>query len=248
LKILFNALVQGDGSIQESKNGHKIVSFYVGYDSDLANDFQELCIRLGLSAIIKKVNSNKQKKVLVSFKRKFAHVREIRQEKFSGKVWDITIKNGAFLARRNGKSFITGNCPEKASAETAISRSIIRTIAREGRKFGASICIVSQRPIQLDTTTLAQCNTHIILRITNPYDLKHIGESSESLDKSSLDMITGLRVGEALLVGEAANYPVFFKVRERNSLESRHEVSLEKAALDFEEGKTKTEKETEEFL
>ncbi len=139
-------------------------------------------------------------------------------------------------------------CPEKASQETAISRSIIRTIAREGRKFGASICIISQRPVHLDTTTLSQCNTHIILRITNPYDLKHIGESSESLDSKSIEMINSLRVGEALLVGEATNYPVFFKVRERKSLESRHEMPLEQAAIEFEEGKAKQEKETEEFL
>ncbi|MDP6670662.1 MAG: ATP-binding protein, partial [archaeon] len=59
--------------------------------------------------------------------------------------------------------------PETAGKDAAISRSIIRTIAREGRKFGACLCLVSQRPVKLDTTALSQCNTHIILRITNPY-------------------------------------------------------------------------------
>ncbi len=138
--------------------------------------------------------------------------------------------------------------PEKASKEAAISRSIIRTIAREGRKFGASLCLVSQRPVQLDTTALSQCNTHIILRITNPYDLKHIGESSEGLDSKSLEMITSLRVGEALIVGEATHYPLFFKVRERKSQESKHEISLEKAALQFEEKSEKKDAETKELL
>lgn len=138
--------------------------------------------------------------------------------------------------------------PERAASEVAIARSIVRTIAREGRKFGASLCLISQRPIQLDTTTLAQCNTHIILRITNPYDLKHIGESSEGLDRRSLDMITALRVGEALIVGEAVNYPVFFKVRTRLSQPSKHETTLEKAALDFENKKERSKSETEVFL
>ena len=138
--------------------------------------------------------------------------------------------------------------PEKASKEAAISRSIIRTIAREGRKFGASLCLVSQRPVQLDTTALSQCNTHIILRITNPYDLKHIGESSEGLDNKSTEMITSLRVGEALIVGEATHYPLFFKVRERKSQRSKHEISLEKAALDFEKGKDEKDAETKELL
>ncbi len=138
--------------------------------------------------------------------------------------------------------------PEMAKAETAISRGIIRTIAREGRKFGVSLCLISQRPVQLDTTTLSQCSTHLILRINNPYDLDHIGESSEGLDKKSTEMITSLRVGEALIVGEATHYPVFFKVRQRKSAPSKHEISLEQAAIQFEEGEEKQEKETEELL
>lgn len=92
------------------------------------------------------------------------------------------------------------------------------------------------------------CNTHIILRITNPYDLKHISESSEALDKRSEEMLTTLRVGEALIVGEAVSFPVFFKVRKRNSVESSHEISLEQAAKQFEEGKEEKEKETKNFL
>ena len=139
-------------------------------------------------------------------------------------------------------------CPQWAKEETAISRNIIRTIAREGRKFGACLCLVSQRPVQLDTTALSQCNTHVILRITNPYDLKHISESSEGLDSKSVEMITSLRVGEALIVGEATHFPVFFKVRKRKSAESRHEISLEKAAADFEQGSEQSKEETEELL
>jgi len=138
--------------------------------------------------------------------------------------------------------------PEKAGRESAIARYILETIAREGRKFGASLCLISQRPIQLSTTVLSQCNTHIVLRITNPYDLKHIGESSEGLDQRALEMITVLRVGEALMLGEATGFPLFFKVRERRSLESKHEKSLEKAAIEFEEGNEKKEDEAKEFL
>jgi len=138
--------------------------------------------------------------------------------------------------------------PEQAAKDTAISRSIIRTIAREGRKFGASLCLISQRPVQLDTTALSQCNTKIILRVTNPYDLKHLAQSAEALDQRSMDMITSLQVGEALIIGEAVNYPLFFKVRERKSAPSKHEISLEDAALKFEEAKSQKDSETEQFL
>lgn len=138
--------------------------------------------------------------------------------------------------------------PQVTKEENAISRKIIETIAREGRKFGAALCLVSQRPVNLSTTALANCNTHIILRVTNPYDLKHIGESSEGIDAQSERMITSLRVGEALIVGEAVNFPVFVKIRKNDSPDSKHEVTLEQSARDFEENKEKAESETEEFL
>ena len=95
---------------------------------------------------------------------------------------------------------------------------------------------------------ISQCNNKLILRITNPYDLDHIGKSAEGIDKQSQNMLTSLRVGEALLVGEATGYPVFFKVRQRNSQPSRHEIPLEKAALDFEKGREEKDAETRELL
>jgi DNA helicase HerA-like ATPase len=138
--------------------------------------------------------------------------------------------------------------PEKAREEIAISKPIIETIAREGRKFGASLCLVSQRPINLSTTALSQCNTHLILRVTNPYDLKHIGESSEGLDYKSQEMITSLKVGEGLLVGEAVNYPVFFGIRKNRSQPSKHEISLEESARNFEESQEIKKDDAEAFL
>ena len=84
--------------------------------------------------------------------------------------------------------------PNQINKEGSITKGIMRTIAREGRKFGVSLCLISQRPIQLDTTTLSQCNTQLLLRITNPYDIKHIGESAEGLSAESLGMLTSLRV------------------------------------------------------
>lgn len=123
--------------------------------------------------------------------------------------------------------------PETAKKEAAISRGIIQTIAREGRKFHASLCLISQRPIQLSTTALSQCNTHIILRVTNPYDLDHIGKSSEGLDRNVLKQISSLQVGTALIVGEAVNFPLFIKVRMRESKESERGLPLEKAAIEY---------------
>ncbi|MBD3262927.1 DUF87 domain-containing protein [Candidatus Woesearchaeota archaeon] len=124
-------------------------------------------------------------------------------------------------------------CPEGKRAEAALSRGIIELLAREGRKFYANLCLISQRPIQLSTTALSQCNTQMVLKVTNPYDLDHIAKSSESITRSTLDMISTLKVGEALMVGEATNYPVFIKVRKRRTKES-HGKKLEDFAILYE--------------
>ncbi len=124
--------------------------------------------------------------------------------------------------------------PEKSQKHAAVSKGIIETIAREGRKFHASLCLISQRPVQLSTTSLSQCNTQIILRVTNPYDLKHIAESSESITNSVLRQIAGLQVGTGMLVGEAVNFPIFVKIRGRDSkATSSKGMSLEKAAIEY---------------
>ena len=121
----------------------------------------------------------------------------------------------------------------EARLDQAISRSIIETIAREGRKFFTSLILVSQRPVKLSTTALSQCNTHIIMRILNPYDLDYIGRSSEGIDRSTMNSITSLGVGEAIVVGNAVNHPIFVKVRKRktSTLETK---TLEESARNFE--------------
>ena len=136
---------------------------------------------------------------------------------------------------------------QRAESES-VSRSIIETVAREGRKFGASLCLVSQRPVNLSTTALSQCNTHVILRVTNPNDLDHIQMSSEGIDSRTAKSITGLKVGEAIVVGAAVNYPVFVKVRDRKSEKREKGAPLHLQAKEFEEKQEKKEKNVEAFL
>jgi DNA helicase HerA-like ATPase len=138
--------------------------------------------------------------------------------------------------------------PEKAEKKYALAKGPITTIAREGRKFGACLCLISQRPVQLATTALAQCNTNVILRITNPFDIEHVGESCEGIDRQMLDSITTLRVGEALIVGEAVGSPVFVKIRRRKVSFPTKGRELEAMAKRFEEEKGKREQDVEAFL
>ncbi len=138
--------------------------------------------------------------------------------------------------------------PETTTKENALSKNMLERIAREGRKFGCCICLISQRPVRLSSTILSQANTHIILRVTNPYDLKHIGQSSEGLDQKSIDMITSLRVGEALVVGEASSFPVFFSVRLKRSKESHLSTTLSSLSKNYELNKEIQDKDIDSFM
>jgi DNA helicase HerA-like ATPase len=123
-------------------------------------------------------------------------------------------------------------CPESSRS---ISKRIIETIAREGRKFYTSLCLISQRPVNLSVTAISQCNTNLILRIRNPYDQDFIGRISEGIDRSTLKMIPDLEIGEAILVGEGINFPTLFRIRSRSFYSKESSLNLEKMAEKYEE-------------
>jgi len=123
-------------------------------------------------------------------------------------------------------------CPEAAHSK-ALSKYIIETIAREGRKFMACLCLISQRPKKLSTTALSQTNSKLVLNIKNPYDLKHLMDSSEAITKEYAEMISSLGVGEMLLMGNAVNYPIFVDIRERKFKSQAENVSLSQECVNW---------------
>ncbi len=108
----------------------------------------------------------------------------------------------------------------------AASSKILRTIASEGRKFGLGLCIISQRPAKIDKNVLSQCNTQIILRVTNPNDLRAIGNSVENLTKGSLEEIQRLPVGVALVTGGHMSLPLFVEIRPRHTKHGGESVKV----------------------
>jgi hypothetical protein len=128
--------------------------------------------------------------------------------------------------------------PEQEERSQAISKGIIETIAREGRKFNDCLVLISQRPVQLSTTALSQCNSNIILRVSNPYDLDHIKRSCEGVTDYTMRMLPGLKVGQALVTGEVVNYPLLINVRNRKSIKSEKGVKLEDALVNYQKNKS----------
>ncbi len=107
-------------------------------------------------------------------------------------------------------------CPQVGQVA---SSKVFRTIASEGRKFGLGLLIVTQRAAKVDKNVLSQCNTQIILKVTNPNDLKAIAASVEGLTPGMAEEIQRLPVGVAIVTGAGVQMPLMVEVRPR---ETRH--------------------------
>lgn len=118
-------------------------------------------------------------------------------------------------------------CPERGFGN-AVSSAILRTIASEGRKFGMGLAIVSQRPAKVDKNIISQCNTNIILKVTNPNDLKAIVQSVEGLTSKTSDEIQRLPIGVALISSSSFQMPVMAEIRPRETQHGGQSVRISK--------------------
>jgi uncharacterized protein len=85
---------------------------------------------------------------------------------------------------------------------------VVRKIAKEGRKYGVGMMIVSQRPSEIDSTILSQCGTIFAMRLANDTDRGHVTSAASDNLKGLFEMLPVLRTGEAIIVGEAVSLPV----------------------------------------
>ncbi|HET6404399.1 MAG TPA: ATP-binding protein, partial [Candidatus Thermoplasmatota archaeon] len=124
--------------------------------------------------------------------------------------------------------------PEKGMSTTATGQ-VMRTVASEGRKFGMGLTCVSQRPAKVDKNVLSQCNTQIILKVTNPNDLKALASSVEGFSDDSEDEIQRLPVGVAFVSHPRISIPVLVEVRPRETAHGGESVDVMKAVMEAEE-------------
>ena len=98
--------------------------------------------------------------------------------------------------------------------EESISRLVFERIAREGRKYGLSLVVASQRPSELSKTVLSQCNSFIVHRLQNPEDLRYFREIVPGIYGPMLEQIPALAPQTALVLGECVPAPTLVKVRD----------------------------------
>ena len=101
--------------------------------------------------------------------------------------------------------------PKKRDSD---SKRWIQRVAREGRKFGLGLCLVSQSPKTVDHDALSQMNNMIILRLVEPEDQRHVQSASESLSQDLVNQLPSLNVGEAIVLGLMSKVPTLVKIDE----------------------------------
>lgn len=99
----------------------------------------------------------------------------------------------------------------------SITKKVFERIAREGRKFGVSLIVSSQRPSELSKTILSQCNTFIVHKLQNPEDQKYIRQIVSSANEDLLSQLPILPQQHAIIMGEAVRTPSQLRINDITS-------------------------------
>lgn len=104
--------------------------------------------------------------------------------------------------------------PNSDLAKYRSSKNSIERIAKEGRKYGVTLLLASQRPSEISETIFSQCNNFIAMRLTNPNDQGYVKKLLPDTLGSLIDKMPSLRAGEALLIGESIILPSIVQIDE----------------------------------
>ena len=212
-KIDFNQLIL-ELELEENPAKYSLINIIKYLDklnlfSDAPTSLQEL-IMPGKCSIINLKGIEQELQEVVVYKL----VKDLFEERKKGNIPPF------FLIIEESHNYL----PERSFGEAKSSR-ILRQCAAEGRKFGLGMCVISQRPSRLDKSVISQCNTQIILKVTNPNDLRAIGNSVEGLTYESEKEIMNLPVGTALITG-IAELPLFVDIRPRKTKHGGEAVDM----------------------
>lgn len=102
--------------------------------------------------------------------------------------------------------------PNNDLAKYRASKESIERIAKEGRKYGVSLLLASQRPSEISETIFSQCNNFLALRLTNPADQNYVKRLLPDTLGNIVDKMPSLKAGECLLIGDAVVLPSIVQV------------------------------------
>ncbi|MEC1719042.1 anti-phage-associated helicase HerA [Schinkia azotoformans] len=104
------------------------------------------------------------------------------------------------------------------------SKTSIERIAKEGRKYGVSLLLSSQRPSELSETIFSQCNNFIAMRLTNPHDQNYVKKLLPDTLGNIIEKMPSLKSGEALLIGDSVVLPSIVQIDTCNLPPSSNDI------------------------
>ena len=104
--------------------------------------------------------------------------------------------------------------PEEEAVGFAPTKRIISRVAKEGRKYGVTLALVSQRPSELAVSSLSQCNTIFALRMSNEHDQAFIAKALSENARWLVDGLPSLNTQEAVVVGDGVTVPVHIRFKD----------------------------------
>lgn len=143
-------------------------------------------------------------------------------------AWSLAVtgnlEHPVFVVLEEAHNYAPGGFRVQGKASYIVDR-----IASEGRKFSIFLLVVTQRPKKISENVLSQCNSQIIMRLTNPNDMSAVRQSSERLSEDLFNDLPGLNRGEAIIVGELTKVPTMVKVSGRVSEEGGSDIDVVEA-------------------
>ena len=144
---------------------------------------------------------------------------------FEYKYWDLDPQHLPItLVLEEAHNYL----PNSDFARHRICIERVERVAREGRKYGLNLMIVSQRPSELNETILSQCGNFITLRLTNPNDQAYVKKLLPDFLAVAIDMLPHLRTGEAIITGEAVELPTRVRIPRPDPHPKSQDVKYEK--------------------
>ena len=114
--------------------------------------------------------------------------------------------------------------PNSELSKFRASKNSIERIAKEGRKYGVTLLLASQRPSEISETIFSQCNNFIAMRLTNPNDQNYVKKLLPDTLGNIIDELPTLRAGEALLLGEAVVLPSIVQIEKCDLAPSSNDI------------------------
>lgn len=116
--------------------------------------------------------------------------------------------------------------PNSTESKYKSVKKSIERIAKEGRKYGLSLMIVSQRPSEISETIFSQCNNFVVMRLTNPSDQNYVKKLLPDNVSNIIDTLPTLEKREAIIIGDSILVPSIVKIKELTNKPNSHDIEF----------------------